>query len=492
MAMRVGELARRTGVGVSTLRAWEARHRFLEPARSPTGQRLYTEADVDRVEAVLRLVAEGLTLASSIARIASAGTGALPSGEAVKMLYAQILEAADQGIWVSKDGRTRYANQHMAAMLGYTVEELVNIPVLSFFTEESLHAVKRNRALVRAGKSLRVTTVLRRADGSTFPAEIKATPLLDAAGRYEGAVAVVDDLTARADTEFKAYLRTTLLDSASEALMATSIDGRIVYANAAAERLFGWRVAELLGQPGDLFVPPQAATKGNSILGAIIDGRRYSGTIQLQRRDGTQLLAHVNVEPVRDDSGAVVGLIASIRDHAERMRIDRERRTRRLQSETLALLGAGALRRTDDCRSTAMELVTEVVEATRRLLRANHASMLDIASGSGELEVRAASPRLSERVVVPAGSRSFAGYIAFAGKVVIVDNTEHDARFDTCGSPGRLPACSAIGAPIFGADGIVGVLLAESTAADSFGHDDAHFIQGMANVIGAALIRTPT
>src|SRR4051812_2627234 len=136
MGMRVGELARRTGVGVSTLRAWEARYHFLEPARSSTGQRLYTEADVERVDAVLRVVGEGLTLAAAITRVASAGPGAAREGEAENLLYGQVLEAADQGIWVTKNGRTRYANRRMAAMMGYTVDELVNMPVLSFFNED--------------------------------------------------------------------------------------------------------------------------------------------------------------------------------------------------------------------------------------------------------------------------------------------------------------------------------------------------------------------
>ncbi|MDQ1697550.1 MAG: MerR family transcriptional regulator, light-induced transcriptional regulator, partial [Frankiaceae bacterium] len=55
--MRVGELSRRTGVGVSTLRAWESRFHFLEPERSEAGHRMYAESDVERVNAVHRLVA---------------------------------------------------------------------------------------------------------------------------------------------------------------------------------------------------------------------------------------------------------------------------------------------------------------------------------------------------------------------------------------------------------------------------------------------------
>src|SRR3981081_803692 len=120
--MRIGELARRTGVGVSTLRAWERRFGILEPVRSPRGQRLYTEADLERVEAVCRLVDEGLTLSAAVGRIANAGTGALPTGVGEAFLLHQVVQAADQGIWVSQDDRTRYVNRRMAELMGCSID----------------------------------------------------------------------------------------------------------------------------------------------------------------------------------------------------------------------------------------------------------------------------------------------------------------------------------------------------------------------------------
>jgi GAF domain-containing protein len=102
--------------------------------------------------------------------------------------------------------------------------------------------------------------------------------------------------------------------------------------------------------------------------------------------------------------------------------------------------------------------------------------------------VGAASPPIDERVPFPAGSRSFAGYVALARKVVIVDNTEFDRRFEPRSAHPGDPTASAIGAPLFGPDGIAGVLIAESSTPKRFDHGDAHFIQGMANNIGTALL----
>src|SRR3984957_6473427 len=155
MGMRVGELARRTGVGVSTLRAWERRFGLIEPERSPSGQRVYTEADVDRVNAVCRLVAEGLPLSPAVSRVASAGSGALSNGETEAFLLHQVMRAADQAIWVSQDGRTRYANRRMAELMRCSIDELLARPVLDFVDPASLEEFKERGRLGRDGLSQR-------------------------------------------------------------------------------------------------------------------------------------------------------------------------------------------------------------------------------------------------------------------------------------------------------------------------------------------------
>lgn len=62
-AIRV--LAERTGVGHSTLRAWERRYGLLKPHRTPKGHRLYTEEDVQLINRVLVLLKEGHSISSA-------------------------------------------------------------------------------------------------------------------------------------------------------------------------------------------------------------------------------------------------------------------------------------------------------------------------------------------------------------------------------------------------------------------------------------------
>ena len=64
-AVRIGELSRRTGVGVELLRAWERRYGLLQPARSTGGFRLYTPSDERRVRLMQQNLAGGLAAAEA-------------------------------------------------------------------------------------------------------------------------------------------------------------------------------------------------------------------------------------------------------------------------------------------------------------------------------------------------------------------------------------------------------------------------------------------
>lgn len=63
--IRIGELSRRVGVSPELLRAWERRYGLLRPSRSPGGFRLYSDADVSRIEEMKESLARGLSAAEA-------------------------------------------------------------------------------------------------------------------------------------------------------------------------------------------------------------------------------------------------------------------------------------------------------------------------------------------------------------------------------------------------------------------------------------------
>lgn len=63
--LRIGELARRTGVATELLRAWERRYGLFTPERTAGGYRLYSEDDVQRVRRMRELLGTGLSAAEA-------------------------------------------------------------------------------------------------------------------------------------------------------------------------------------------------------------------------------------------------------------------------------------------------------------------------------------------------------------------------------------------------------------------------------------------
>jgi len=78
--VRIGELSRRTGVQVDTIRAWERRYGLVDPKRSSKGYRLYSSADEEVIGAMRELTAKGVAAAeaATLARRGAASAAATP------------------------------------------------------------------------------------------------------------------------------------------------------------------------------------------------------------------------------------------------------------------------------------------------------------------------------------------------------------------------------------------------------------------------------
>lgn len=101
-------LSEKTGVGTSTLRAWERRFGLLEPERTPKGHRLYSADDIRHVERILTLLDEGHSL-SVIAR-------QLKSGERWALQEEKL--AGKPGVWAD------YLSGTLQAIADFSTERL--------------------------------------------------------------------------------------------------------------------------------------------------------------------------------------------------------------------------------------------------------------------------------------------------------------------------------------------------------------------------------
>jgi diguanylate cyclase (GGDEF)-like protein/PAS domain S-box-containing protein len=117
-------------------------------------------------------------------------------------LFRQMVEQANEGIWaVDADGRTIFANQRMAEMLGCGPDDLARANVLDFVHGEDHDALRDALERRQAGMSDQGERRYQRADGTVLVALVSASPLTDTSGRSIGSFALITDITARSDAQ---------------------------------------------------------------------------------------------------------------------------------------------------------------------------------------------------------------------------------------------------------------------------------------------------
>ena len=473
-------------MGVSTLRAWETRYQFPQPERSTSGHRVYSETDVELIAAVVRLVSDGLTLPSAIARVTASGSGARPEGEGEALLLGQILDAVQEGVWVVRHGRTRYANRAMAELLHTTVDGLINKPAFAFADEADLAAARELFRSARRGHAHHFRNRLYRTDGSSFLADIRTSPLFDQAGGYEGNVAVIHDVTEELADRTRHVVQDRLLDSISEAVAASRPDGELIYVNAAAERVFGWRRSDVVGHDGLGLMPaPDDMKEAARIHHRLTSGKQYNGQLKLVRYDGRKFTAMLRSAPVFDDDGEILALTAVITDRSAQDRLNRVKRKLELQMEALAVLGARSAHVVSGTRP-AEELTTEIISSARRLLGADQAFVLENGV-DGTTRCTISPPRPTSGAFDAPWYQPMMDYMALAERAVRIDDVFNDARVDPATLPPGCAIHSAIGARVLRRDGSRTVLVADSTVAARFDSSDEYFLQSVATVLTTIL-----
>src|SRR5689334_9290064 len=126
-----------------------------------------------------------------------------------------------------------------------------------------------------------------------------------------------NDPSARPDAEELAYLA-AIVESSDDAIISKDLNGIVRWCNAAAERMFGYAMAELVGKPIRIIIPADRQAEEDDILARLRRGERVDHFQTIRRaKDGRLLDVSITVSPVRDSSGRVVGASKIARDVTE-------------------------------------------------------------------------------------------------------------------------------------------------------------------------------
>ena len=131
-------------------------------------------------------------------------------------------------------------------------------------------------------------------------------------------------MTPTPEYESQAFLA-SIVESSDDAIVTKSLDGTVTSWNRAAERIFGYTAAEMIGRPITVLAVPENHEDMRRILETIRRGERVDHYETVRRtKDGRTIHVALTVSPILDARGKIVGASKIARDITDRKRAEQE------------------------------------------------------------------------------------------------------------------------------------------------------------------------
>jgi PAS domain S-box-containing protein len=241
--------------------------------------------------------------------------------------FRSLLEAApDAIVGVTPDGRISLVNAQAERLFGYGRDELVgeSIELLVPDRVRGVHPSHRTGYFhqpqprpMGAGMEL----AARRKDRTEFPCEISLSSIDTEDGVLVSAA--IRDVTERRRAAEAQSRLATIVQSSHDAIMGKTLTGVITSWNPGAERLYGYREAEIVGGRAEVLFPADGRANELAILARIAGGERVEQyQTERLRKDGSTVMVSLTMSPIADATGAIIGVASVSRDISDRQRAE--------------------------------------------------------------------------------------------------------------------------------------------------------------------------
>jgi PAS domain S-box-containing protein len=215
-----------------------------------------------------------------------------------------------------------YVSPQVEVLLGYPAQEWIRNPNL---LHEAVHPDDLARVLADAGR-LRETGEPVRSEYRYIAADGRVVWVLDETilvrderGTPLWVQGFLVDITENKVAEETRARLATIVESSNDAITSADLDFRLTSWNAGAERLYGRTADEVLGQPVTSLLPDERRDEALELLRAVVaDGRVAQLETALEGAEPVHVA--FTYSPIRDATGAVVGISAIGQDVTERVR----------------------------------------------------------------------------------------------------------------------------------------------------------------------------
>jgi PAS domain S-box-containing protein len=139
------------------------------------------------------------------------------------------------------------------------------------------------------------------------------------------------------ETEAAMRLQAHLLNTVEQSIIATDLEGIVIYWNQFAQKLYGWTAQEAMGrQIMELTTPEGMSEQALEIMSQLRQGESWTGEFNVQRRDGVTFPVQIINSPISDDEGKLIGIVGVSIDITARKRQEESLKelTRQLEQQS--------------------------------------------------------------------------------------------------------------------------------------------------------------
>ena len=307
---------------------------------------------------------------------------AVPSDEA-KRFVLLISSLTDHAVlMLDSHGAVTAWNKGAEAFFGYEASEIIGRPFSRLFSPEDQDAGRPAKFLQEAaadGRAEHEDWRLRK-DGSRFWAQSYVQPIRDEMGRLTGFSEITRDITERKRRdqellESEQQFRMLVGGVTDYALYLLDPNGIVTNWNPGAERIKGYAASEIIGQHFSRFYTDHdraAGVPAHALRTAVAESRYEAEALRV-RKDGSTFWANVIIDPIRDQSGKLLGFAKITRDITERRNAQlalEEAQAQRAHAQKMEALGQLTGGVAHDFNNLLM-IVSGNLQAVRRAARDN-------------------------------------------------------------------------------------------------------------------------
>ncbi|CAN5608213.1 hypothetical protein BH10BAC2_BH10BAC2_05370 [soil metagenome] len=410
-------------------------------------------------------------------------------------LLQAIVESSDD-IIISKtlEGIITTWNPAAERVFKYTAAEAIGQHISLIIPQEHLEEEKYIIGQVKLGKKVDYFETIRISKtGKRIPVSLSVSPVKDSNGIVIGASKIARDISKRQHAEERQAMLAAIISTSDDAIISKTLKGIITSWNVSAEKMFGYKEAEVLGRHISVIIPAERLKEEEYIISQIVSGNKVDHfETERLRKNGSLVPISLTVSPIKNESGTIIGASKIARDISLQKEIEETKKRYTGSLEAINSLSKAILEELNP-----EKVLQAVIDATTQLTGAGFGAFFyNTLSESGEsymvYTISGASKSDFENFGMPSNTAVFNP--TFKGeKIVRSDDITKDPRYGHnhphYGMPeGHLPVVSYLAVPVVAKSGVViGGLFFGHPQAGMFTYEHEDIVASIASLAAIGL-----